>query len=223
MPSSARQRPSCSLALWQTNSSPLSENKWAHSSGGSHWQTRGRSTALMPARAQGSGCLDLRSSSAPLSAPTLLHLLSLEGNWRQTRVGELRAPWQGANGARMGHRCIRLHGSSGQSHRAWWPDREQQHCGAHRCPQRHAVICSALNPQVFQPLLSPHNGCLVNTATELPWNHFIFCLHSDLVTRYTVYTHTHWHSGTFWTFGEFPLMVDEKNVNYLESSCLPLL
>lgn len=118
MPSSAQQRPSCSLALWQTNSSPLSENKWAHSSGGSHWQTRGRSTALMPARARGSGCLDLRSSSAPLSAPTLLHLLSLEGNWRRTRVGELRAPWQGASSARMGHRCIHLHGSSGQSHRA---------------------------------------------------------------------------------------------------------
>lgn len=55
---------------------------------GSHWQTRGRSTALMPGRARGNGCLDLRSSSAPLSAPTLLHLLSLEGNWRQTRVGE---------------------------------------------------------------------------------------------------------------------------------------
>lgn len=41
MPSPARWRPSCSLALWQTNSSPLSENKWAHSSGGSHWQTGG--------------------------------------------------------------------------------------------------------------------------------------------------------------------------------------
>lgn len=57
---------------------------------------RGRSTALMPGRAQGSGCLDLRSSSAPLSAPTLLHLLSLVGNWRQTWVGESRAPWQEA-------------------------------------------------------------------------------------------------------------------------------
>lgn len=104
---------------------------------------RGRSTALMPGRAQGSGCLDLRSSSAPLSAPTLLHLLSLVGNWRQTWVGELRAPWQEARRERMGHPCLHLHGSSGQSFRGW-SDREQRGCGVHRCPQRHAALCSAL-------------------------------------------------------------------------------
>lgn len=129
---------------------------------------RGRSTALMPGRAQGSGCLDLRSSSAPLSAPTLLHLLSLVGNWRQTCVGELRAPWQEARSERMGLRCLHLHGSSGQSHRGWWPDREQRDYGVHRCPQRHAMLCSALNLTVFQPLLWGSNGCSVNTATELP-------------------------------------------------------
>lgn len=56
----------------------------------------------------------LRTLIGPPPCPTCFH-------WRVTgdrhEWGGLRAPWQEARRERMGHGCLHLHGSSGQSHR----------------------------------------------------------------------------------------------------------
>lgn len=162
---------------------------------------RGRSTALMPGRAQGSGCLDLRSSSAPLSAPTLLHLLSLVGNWRRSRVG-------GVEGTLAGGReredtdaftcMVPLDSPTGTD------EQTENSRAVERTDARRDAPCPALL-RVFQLPLWTNNGCLV---TELPQTHLKFCLPSVLVTGPTVCPlNTPRCSGACWIFGAFTLTV----------------
>lgn len=166
---------------------------------------RGRSTALMPGRAQGSGCLDLRSSSAPLSAPTLLHLLSLVGNWRQTRVGGVEGTLAGGQECKDGTLMP-------SPARILWTVPQ----GA-LTRQRTAGLWSAQMPtetrhaRLSIPKYSSRycRLIMVATVTELPWTRFKFCLPSVLVTRFTVGPpYTLRRSGACWIFGEFTVTVD---------------